>query len=205
VGAERSHTFATELLAAGRIGLSVLLDPTAFIHSLTIQDEFAVTGGEGYRAAYETLHRPADLERWIRDRLGIEAERLTDPDLAEAKRLREAIWQCAEARALGRPLPESHVDQLNRSAALPPPAPRLDRPTWARPITSSQVLSTLARDAIDLFAGPLAGRIRRCAGVNCTLLFADTSRPGQRRWCSMQRCGNRAKAREFRQRKEQAR
>jgi hypothetical protein len=37
------------------------------------------------------------------------------------------------------------------------------------------VLSTLARDAIDLFTGPLAGRIRRCAGVNCTL-FADTSR-----------------------------
>ena len=90
-------------------------------------------------------------------------------------------------------------------SAAAPRIDRLDRPTWARPITSGQVLSTLARDAIDLFAGPLAGRIRRCAGVNCTLLFADTSRPGQRRWCSMQRCGNRAKAREFRQRKEQAR
>jgi predicted RNA-binding Zn ribbon-like protein len=170
--------------------------------------EFVVTGGEDYRAAYETLHQPADLERWVRARLGLQTERLTDQDLAEAKRLREAIWHCAEARALGRPLPRAHVDRLNRSAALPPPAPRIDRPdrrAWAEPVPSRQLRSTLARDAIDLFTGPLAGRIRRCAGVNCTLLFADTSRPGRRRWCSMQRCGNRAKAREFRQRKEQAR
>jgi len=66
------------------------------------------------------------------------------------------------------------------------------------------VRSDLARDAVDLLTGPLAGRIRRCAGVDCTLVFADTSRPGQRRWCSMRRCGDRAKARGFRQRKEHA-
>ncbi len=169
--------------------------------------EFAVTGGEGYRAAYETLHSPADLDRWTRARLGIVAEQVTVQDLTEAKRLREAIWHCAEARATGRPLPRSHAEALNQAAALPPPAPsigRANRLAWTRPVTAAQVRSMLARDAVHLLTGPLAGRIRRCAGTNCTLLFADASRPGRRRWCSMRRCGNRAKAREFRQRKEHA-
>ncbi|MEE3918700.1 CGNR zinc finger domain-containing protein [Micromonospora sp. BRA006-A] len=29
----------------------------------------------------------------------------------------------------------------------------------------------------------------------------DTSRPGQRRWCAMERCGNRQKARALRSRR----
>lgn len=37
-------------------------------------------------------------------------------------------------------------------------------------------------------------RIRRCAHPACVLYFLDTSRNGTRRWCSMQACGNRAKA-----------
>ena len=32
------------------------------------------------------------------------------------------------------------------------------------------------------------------------LLFVDQSRPGSRRWCSMQRCGNLAKVRSYRDR-----
>ena len=41
--------------------------------------------------------------------------------------------------------------------------------------------------------GERASRIRRCQGVNCAIPFVDTSRPGTRRWCSMDRCGNREK------------
>lgn len=37
-------------------------------------------------------------------------------------------------------------------------------------------------------------RIRRCAHPACVLYFHDTSRNGTRRWCSMDACGNRAKA-----------
>jgi predicted RNA-binding Zn ribbon-like protein len=37
-------------------------------------------------------------------------------------------------------------------------------------------------------------RIRTCEHPNCILWFLDTSRNGTRRWCSMARCGNRAKA-----------
>jgi predicted RNA-binding Zn ribbon-like protein len=48
----------------------------------------------------------------------------------------------------------------------------------------------------------MADRVRRCAGNDCLLTFVDTSRPGRRRWCSMERCGNRAKVRAFRNRQQ---
>jgi predicted RNA-binding Zn ribbon-like protein len=68
------------------------------------------------------------------------------------------------------------------------------------PASVSQVLATLARDLIDLVAGPFADRIRQCASDDCTLYLVDTSRPNQRRWCSMELCGNRSKLRDFRER-----
>ncbi|PWS45627.1 zf-CGNR multi-domain protein, partial [Streptomyces sp. ZEA17I] len=66
--------------------------------------------------------------------------------------------------------------------------------------TGTGLLSTVARDAVDLFTGAYAHRIRTCGGDGCRLLFVDTSRPGRRRWCSMERCGNRHKVRAHRAR-----
>ncbi|WP_435106203.1 CGNR zinc finger domain-containing protein [Arhodomonas sp. AD133] len=43
-------------------------------------------------------------------------------------------------------------------------------------------------------------RIKRCEHPDCILYFLDTSKNGSRRWCSMQTCGNRAKARRFQDR-----
>lgn len=37
-------------------------------------------------------------------------------------------------------------------------------------------------------------RVRCCEHQDCVLWFLDTSKGGRRRWCSMERCGNRAKA-----------
>jgi predicted RNA-binding Zn ribbon-like protein len=179
-------------------GQSFWFDPGAFCL------EFALTGGEGYRAVDEALHAPADLRHWAEARFGVEVEPVGGADLAEAKRVREAIWQLADARLLGRAAPAAAADELNRSAARPPLAPRIDpagAKAWARPVRAGQVLSTVARDAVELFTGPMAHRIRRCAGSDCQLVFVDTSRPGRRRWCSMERCGNRAKVRAFRDRR----
>jgi predicted RNA-binding Zn ribbon-like protein len=84
-----------------------------------------------------------------------------------------------------------------------PPIPLLEVSGAAavrRPLAASQVLSLLARDAVDLFAGPLAGRIRVCAAPDRGLLYLDQSRSGTRQWCSMQRRGTRAKVRAHRSR-----
>ncbi|MDQ6779397.1 MAG: CGNR zinc finger domain-containing protein, partial [Actinomycetota bacterium] len=69
-----------------------------------------------------------------------------------------------------------------------------------RPVEAT--LATIARDAVDLLSGPLAGRIRECSAPDCALLFVDASRPGQRRWCSSEGCGNRTRTKSYRQRRK---
>ncbi|MBN6056345.1 CGNR zinc finger domain-containing protein [Nonomuraea sp. RK-328] len=169
---------------------------------------------------WELLHEPADLAAWIpRTRLGIEGPVTVGPgDLRAARRLRAAIWRLAVRSAGAEDAPglpsaiEDPPDEaaspvagpgddlrvLNAAASAPPPVPVLGAGLergWAYPVTGSQFLSAVARDAIDLFSGARAQRVRMCAGDSCYLVFLDTSRPGARRWCSMNRCGNRQKLR----------
>jgi predicted RNA-binding Zn ribbon-like protein len=167
--------------------------------------ELVPTGGPGALAHWEVLHEPADLVAWVeRSRLpsGLEPT-VSERELGRARELRNALLRLAADRANGRPLQPGHLDIVNAAAAEPPLVARLapdGTRVWAPGATATQLLSTVARDAIDLFTGPYADRIRECGGHNCALLFVDTSRPGRRRWCSMEHCGNRAKARAFRSR-----
>ncbi|WP_251070551.1 ABATE domain-containing protein [Streptomyces sp. ISL-96] len=172
--------------------------------------ELLPTGGPGLLARYEVLHKPADLVRWA------ERSRLPDAlcpavsasELADARALRDALHRLAADRAHGRALAAADLDVVNERAAREPLAARIDIGTgvgavraWVPGATGTQLLSTVARDAIDLFTGPYAHRIRECGSHDCYLLFVDTSRPGRRRWCAMERCGNRNKARAHRARR----
>jgi predicted RNA-binding Zn ribbon-like protein len=167
--------------------------------------ELAHTGGEGFRAAYESLHRPADLDRWLRGHLGAgrRVEAADEADLDATIGLRNAFWRCVDARLAGNALPVADTREISRHAAHPPPVPAIDERgyrTLVSPVTVRQVLAELARDAIELLTGPRLARLRQCEAGNCHLVFVDSSRPGRRRWCSMQRCGNRAKVAAFRHR-----
>jgi predicted RNA-binding Zn ribbon-like protein len=169
--------------------------------------DFAHSGGEGRYAVFETLHTPGDLAEWLAQP-PLAAE-LTVPasagDLTVAKALRQAIWDVAHARAAHHPLPADGVAIINRAAAAAPLQPALSGDgtamDWSPPVLARQALSSLAREMIELLAGPLGERIRECASDNCPLVFVDTSRPGARRWCAMERCGNRHKLREHRARR----
>lgn len=68
---------------------------------------------------------------------------------------------------------------------------------------AESVLWTIVHAAVQLLTGPQVSRIRRCAADNCDWIFLDTSKRGNRRWCDMTVCGNRAKARRFYQRTKQ--
>ena len=169
--------------------------------------DFAHTGGEGEYAVHETLHEPSDLAAWLAQP-PLDATvtvPVTARDLAAARTLRQAIWDTAHDRAAGRPLTTEAVATINRAAVAAPLVPELaaDGATtaWAPPVRATQALSTLAREMADLLSGPLAGRIRECASDNCPLVFVDSSRPGARRWCAMERCGNRHKLRALRARR----
>jgi predicted RNA-binding Zn ribbon-like protein len=168
--------------------------------------DFAHTGGEGPYEVFETLHRPADLGLWLAQPPldAVMTTPVTGAELAAAKSLRQAIWVAAHARAAGRALPATAVAAINEAASSPPLVPSLTASSsaaWAPPVSATQALSTLAREAVDLFSGPYADRIRECASDDCPLVFVDSSRPNARRWCAMERCGNRHKLRALRARR----
>lgn len=170
--------------------------------------DFTQTGGEtpAVRAHYETLRQPEDFAAWLDDcPLHVPGVRVTAEEFAEALVLREAIWRSAQAIRQGSDPDGGDLAAINRAASAADLAPEIagDGLTmiWQGPMTGSATLSTIARDAIDLFSGELRGRIRECENPTCALLFVDTSRPGLRRWCHMDRCGNRFKTAAYRRRK----
>jgi predicted RNA-binding Zn ribbon-like protein len=68
---------------------------------------------------------------------------------------------------------------------------------WLRPPDPLvERLFPAAWSAATLLTGPDRHRLKCCDG--CDRLFVDQSRNRSRRWCDMQRCGNRDKVRRFR-------
>ena len=59
------------------------------------------------------------------------------------------------------------------------------------PSRPEDLLAPLADAAARLFTEIPPERVRKCA--NCIAHFYDNSKKGNRRWCSMQMCGNREK------------
>ena len=64
-------------------------------------------------------------------------------------------------------------------------------------VALDSVLWSVADAAANLLTSPTLERVRQCAGDPCGWLFYDTSRNRSRRWCNMEGCGNRAKARRY--------
>ena len=64
-----------------------------------------------------------------------------------------------------------------------------------------QVLRPIVWSATELLLGERVARLRSCASPQCGRLFLDESRNGMRRWCDMQVCGSRAKARAYYERR----
>jgi predicted RNA-binding Zn ribbon-like protein len=149
------------------------------------------------------VDRASPIGVWLATRF----DRLTPPgdrDAADAEQLSGAIERLLAATADGIPLREDDVDTVNLFAATPDVPPALEggrRQAGAAGIRLGQALSSIARDAIAILAAG-DGRIRRCAG--CRRVFHDDSRTGNRRWCSMLTCGNRAKVAAFRARTRSA-
>jgi predicted RNA-binding Zn ribbon-like protein len=153
------------------------------------------------------LRTPDDLAGWLGESaLEVEDLHCTPRELASARRVANAVQAGALAAARNRRPPDDAVRLLNRAAALPPLTPRLDPDTrqfaWHRPSVAA-AMSEVARDALAMLGDPeQRRRVRTCANPECERLFYDDSRPGHRRWCSPERCGDQARARAYRARKK---
>ncbi|MEU6196558.1 ABATE domain-containing protein [Streptomyces sp. NPDC047061] len=157
----------------------------------------------------ETLRSAVDLSRWLQE-AGLLAPDAAAVDpvattvLASGLRLRETLDRTVQAVADGL-MPDSRdVTLLNRSAAAAPrPALQLavrdgrlaPAGTADRACDPMAALALIAQDAVALVLSDEIRRVRVCGAERCALRFVDRSPARNRRWCSMSRCGNRAKVR----------
>jgi predicted RNA-binding Zn ribbon-like protein len=163
---------------------------------------FTATMGERYRGGIERLARPSDLDRWLRSAVPLVSDAgASEDDLRQAVELREAVYRLVHPATRARP-DRGDIDILNAWASQPGFSPCLGADARsmtlqaASPVRSG--LAAVAGDAVDLLSGPWLGRVRECGRPECSLLFCDQSRPGQRRWCDMKSCGNTIKVRRHR-------
>jgi predicted RNA-binding Zn ribbon-like protein len=167
-------------------------------------DFVATAGGRGHYGYLERLRRDDDLGLWlVAAGLHVSPPEVEAHEFQGSLELRQAIYRLA-TRGPNAPA-RRDVAAVSRWAEHPPLVPTLKHSGPGLQVTMSgdvtAALSTIARDAIDLFAGPYAARVRQCAGDGCILLFVDTSRPGKRRWCAMSACGTVANASAYRRRR----
>ncbi|HEU4808124.1 MAG TPA: CGNR zinc finger domain-containing protein [Homoserinimonas sp.] len=152
---------------------------------------------------YASFINPADLADWLNQRFARVEQAATDRELQDAEALGDAVARVAIARTREVSAAPEDIDIINLYAAMPDVPPSLTggrRQAGAGKVRVAQALASVARDAVDLFGERGAGRIRSCAASDCSMVFYDDSRSENRRWCSMQRCGNRAKVRAHRSR-----
>ena len=148
----------------------------------------------------DLLGNAKDLARWLKA-AGMETADVSADNVAAARELRELIYRLVTARVAGAPLDERDRERLN-SLAREGAAPELTASGEARWRGGPRaLLSSVAAEAVWVLGNDRAARLRQCRGEGCAILFYDTSRAGERRWCSMTACGNKAKAAEFRKRK----
>lgn len=155
-------------------------------------------------APLELLVTPADLGRWlVSSGMAESPPKVTPDDLLVARVLREAIYALA-GRKSGAKIKEAR-QTLNRIAAGTPAVPQFKSDgTAVLTGPASDLLVSLAREAVQLFGSDMAKLVRKCDWPTCALYFLDTSRKGDRRWCSMSGCGNKAKAADFRRRQRRS-
>jgi predicted RNA-binding Zn ribbon-like protein len=131
--------------------------------------------------------------------------------LQSAVELREALYRIFTAHAGGNPPRGNDLALLNAILAHAMPHLRLAAGEngfawrWDEEMVElDRMLWPVVRSAADLLTSDDLSRVRECAGEHCTWLFIDRSKNHSRRWCDMQECGNVAKVRRYRGRKQAA-
>ncbi|MFI1919895.1 CGNR zinc finger domain-containing protein [Nocardia sp. NPDC020380] len=147
-------------------------------------------------ASQERLTDCGRLEIWLHA-AGLDVRDVSPTEFLDALTLREAIYRAGLAVAATQRPDPGDAAILNRTAAAGQPRPGLENglAVWhlGKHAPVADALAVLATDAIQILGGPDRSRIKACEGPGCAGLFLDTSRGTNRRWCSMNTCGNKVK------------
>jgi predicted RNA-binding Zn ribbon-like protein len=155
--------------------------------------------------AEEQLDTPYALGAWLAERRLLEgAPPVTAADLARALQLRESLRHLLLTNN-GGPLRESDLAMVNDMAAEFGLRPRILAGGQVRLepalVGVRGALGKILAAACEAMREGTWSRLKACGQDSCQWAFYDRSRNRSGHWCSMEVCGNRAKARQFRQRR----
>ena len=148
---------------------------------------------------------PADLVKAAAQHPKIAARTLED-----ARAFRDALYRIFTAFAAGKDAPAAPAEDMERLNALfrranahrtlccnnpnTHGAPTFE---WAWDASSAEldrVIWPVVLAAAELLTSGDPQRLKECGGDHCSWLFLDQSKNRSRRWCTMQDCGNKVKA-----------
>jgi len=156
----------------------------------------------------DALATPAELSRWLAEH-GLASERLraSVDDVSETKAVREALRTLLLANndvAVDLAGATVVLDGAARHARIElrfvDGAPVLLAGATGVSGALGQILATVQAMTTD---GTWA-RLKACRARDCEWAFVDNAKNQSRAWCSMRSCGNREKARAFRERRRPA-
>jgi predicted RNA-binding Zn ribbon-like protein len=132
----------------------------------------------------EAAAEARELREWLRGRLPHATRLRGSPQVSE--RLNALLSRGSAFHAFGKSDGELKLQECER----------LESP--------GQLLVPIAKAIARLVTEEDLTRMRACEGVACSLWFLDQTKPGRRRFCSPDVCGNRAKVAAFRSRQRNA-
>ncbi len=177
--------------ATGVVGLV-----QAYVNTVDIQD------------GPEELSDRNALERWlVAHGLMESGQEVSDSDLKNAIAVREAIRGVIGANT-GATIYPLDIATLNGAAAASRLRARFGADGKARlEPEAGGVAGAMGRLVATVFTAMADddwSRLKLCGSSTCRWVFYDRSRNHSSRWCTMASCGNRQKARRFRQRAKAA-
>jgi predicted RNA-binding Zn ribbon-like protein len=152
----------------------------------------------------DTIATPGELALWLSEQgLVDDLVEPTEQEVEDARAVREAIRELLLANngaEVDAAAASKTLEEAGRKARLgvrfedgrPVLAPEDDGARGA----IGRVVATVA----ELAPSDEWKRLKTCRDEHCRVAFYDKSRNRSRAWCSMEVCGNREKARSFRQR-----
>ena len=151
----------------------------------------------------EELATPAAARAWLRGHGLPDLPGAGDRELRRLTGLREALRELLHSN---NGEPESHpaLDHLRAEAERVPLRVRFDTAAQSDLVPAGAGLDAVVGELIGIVHEAMGNgtwpRLKACRSETCEWAFYDRSRNRSGTWCSMAVCGNREKARSYRQR-----
>jgi predicted RNA-binding Zn ribbon-like protein len=166
--------------------------PRHLLKFLNSRDE-RTFGRHAYTIDRDALADPSAMQVWLSESIGVDAT-VGRAEWRAAVELRDLLRRYVDGDPAGADLDAAAARQGVRVSFS-------ERPSLV-PLGSgaSAFLGSIIASCAELAAVGRWRRVKMCAAPDCRFVFYDRGRNALGRWCAMESCGNRTKARRYRAR-----